>query len=148
MNQSRIELEVKIAKEFSKLLTKFLSKKNMIHIIELNKVEKHMGVCHSHDFCDSNMFMDQAFQNIHFCQTSFVDRDNEIWSNAWEIARNNHFYIPEIPFKKGMKFKYETQEYVICGFDWDSEKPILAYSVYARHQVFEFKEEMVSKLIK
>lgn len=47
-----------------------------------------MGVCATHDYCDANMVMDQAFREIVGCE---VDVENDLhvnlWNDAWSYAR-------------------------------------------------------------
>lgn len=53
-------------------------------------------ICASHDFCDANMVMLDAFR--HFLGgEAFPDTDAEcgIWGDAWDYACDNDFFLLE-----------------------------------------------------
>ena len=50
---------------FSNILRRWLTPEQMAQVIERN-MARHPGVCHSHDFCDANMAMDEAWNNLGF----------------------------------------------------------------------------------
>lgn len=64
-----------------------------------NAAELDQGVCHSHDFCDANMIMLEAFTAICGREPAFLEgtdaeghyseaaeADAALWSQAWNIA--------------------------------------------------------------
>lgn len=65
--------------------------------------------CHSHDFCDANMAMQDAFENVlgrspaidTDGQTVWPDReveaDCDLWNVAWDIAKVRHLTGYENP---------------------------------------------------
>ena len=96
---SQNQIETAIAKEFSEYLKHVLTDKQMKNIIEMNKGENHMSVCHSHHFCDADFHMGEAYRHIMESNTDFRstidngDIEDEIWNNAWGIAFMNDFFI-------------------------------------------------------
>lgn len=55
----------------------------------LNENETSGGVCHSHDFCDANMPMDDAFTAIVGHELEAADEaDCALWNDAWGLARS------------------------------------------------------------
>ena len=90
-----------IAKKFAELLKKEIGDENLAETVALNAKEKSSGICHSHDFCDANMVMAEAFTAVGID----LDKDypdmtqNEtitgIWGDAWDLAIKNKFWINE-----------------------------------------------------
>lgn len=82
-----------IAREFGCLLTLQLGSK-LITVVERNSTEKNSSICHSHDFCDANVFMNAAF-NRYKKRDPQADSCNDafILNEAWNIAKSNQFYI-------------------------------------------------------
>ena len=50
-----------LALEFSQGLHVYLTPEQMSEIVERNKNETDPNICHSHDFCDANMFLHEVF---------------------------------------------------------------------------------------
>lgn len=98
----------KIAKAFGAELLKEIGADNMKKVIADNKNEKDKGVCHSHDYCDANVVMDDAFKAYGidifeefpgFPGQGMTGKNNatktliEIWNKAWDEAKSNNFYF-------------------------------------------------------
>lgn len=92
----------KLAKKFSKVLASWLSFEQMQTVIESN-AENNDSSCASHDFCDANMAMDEAFVKV--MKRSFVffveddpasekanEYDTDLINQAWSLAKANKFY--------------------------------------------------------
>jgi len=73
------------------------------------------GACASHDFCDANMVMSDAFER-HMGHTADGDseRDASIWSDAWRLAQRRDLteideadfdVIPHDPVTMGRRSK-------------------------------------------
>jgi hypothetical protein len=79
-----------IAERFAEVLRNWLSAEEWEQMKVRNQFDSRYsgGACASHDFCDANMAMQEAFESVmeHIC-----DGDNEvdcvIWNTAWELAR-------------------------------------------------------------
>lgn len=48
------------------------------------------GVCASHDYCDANMVMDEAFTGLFDRSVASTDEDCALWNAAWDIAKAEH----------------------------------------------------------
>lgn len=94
----------KLAKAFSKVLYQWIPE-DMPLVIERNKTDeyKKSGLCASHDFCDSNMAMDEAFTEV--IGRGFIfyndskpeteeqnEKDTATINAAWTLAKKNDFY--------------------------------------------------------
>lgn len=99
----------KLAKKFSALLKVAIGDKKMQKVVADNSKEKEdSGICHSGDYCDSNMVMDDAFKSALKLDLSNdwpyfpgrgLDKPNsdeglliQLWNKAWNLAKKNHFY--------------------------------------------------------
>jgi hypothetical protein len=104
--------KMKTAKElsvaFSNILMQWLGEEQMREIIELTKKETDPGICHTGDYCDSNMAMHAAFVAAGLMkEESEEDEDDEssyggmneeltsLWNASWDLAKANLFYVPE-----------------------------------------------------
>ena len=52
----RVSIE-SLAREFSKNLMSMISADDMIELVGRNRAETASGICHSHDYCDTNMVL-------------------------------------------------------------------------------------------
>jgi len=90
-----------LAHEFSRILRKWLTEDEIAEVIARNKADRRRrqtaqladpAVCASHDFCDANMAMYEAFENI---AGHTVDPQNpadvSMWNKAWSMAKASGF---------------------------------------------------------
>lgn len=65
---------------------------NMTSVRKLNATPAYAGsICASHDFCDANMAMDQAFQELLNREPDMQsDADCALWNEAWQIAKTEY----------------------------------------------------------
>lgn len=83
------------AKAFSKVLQEWLGD-DMQTVIDLNSNEDNPNICHSGDYCDSNMAMLAAWVEV----TGKTDDDYDIqddanikvWNAVWDLAKAEKFY--------------------------------------------------------
>jgi hypothetical protein len=77
-----------LADTFLRKLRQRLGDDVMRAITSLNADEPDPGVCHSHDYCDANVIMDEAFVVV-FGRSSRAcsDRDAALWTRAWDLAK-------------------------------------------------------------
>ena len=94
-----------LAFAFARLLREELSETDMGEVIARNAAETHPNVCHSHDFCDANMVMLAAWQELtgrtmimlgdreELTAEESAAQDKEIaaWNAAWQIAKESEF---------------------------------------------------------
>ena len=95
----------KLAEEFARIIREWLTAEEMIEVNRLNDAEpENSGICHSHDFCDANMALVEALDNlgiensIDLPNDTFDERVAYIYamkfeSAAWDLAKSNHFYV-------------------------------------------------------
>jgi len=103
------EMRRDLAKEFSKLLREELSNKEIVELNRRNidyRLQGFKGICASHEFCDSNMTMDEAFENTfgfspfdnnlvqinlnEICYGDPMDCGTvELWNSSWRMAVNH-----------------------------------------------------------
>lgn len=86
-----------LAGAFVDVLWEQLSDDELQQVKERNKEEafeagyrsktEQRSVCHSHDFCDANMAMDEAFRRCFGREPDLEGNDDTaLWNAAWEIA--------------------------------------------------------------
>lgn len=93
-----------VAKEFSRVLYQWLGIEKMNAVVESN--DKQEG-CATHEHCDSNMAMNEAFVRILDRTFTFASdntgderdkqntRDTNLFNAAWSLAIENKFYPEE-----------------------------------------------------
>lgn len=94
-----------LAAKFSELLRAQFTRKQMAAVISRNRRETNDKVCHSHDFCDANVVMDEAFKQVlGYSATDtgigdgtqqsggcMSDECLDLWNAAWAIAKKSEF---------------------------------------------------------
>jgi hypothetical protein len=89
-----------LARAFATVLREWLTADEMAQVIEGNKTAPE-GVCCSHDFCDANMAMDEAFTRVTGRTYPLGEEgpqqkaDNALWNEAWDIAIATEFATGE-----------------------------------------------------
>ena len=92
-----------LAAEFATRLRWALNADEWAEMCRRNVAETHSAVCHSHDFCDANLVMDAAFKAVTGASIGereeagnggMTDAEIELWSDAWTIAKRDHFTAP------------------------------------------------------
>src|SRR3990167_3393949 len=82
-----------LALTFSHVLKNWLTKDEILQVIFLNEQEISSGICHTHDFCDANQAMIDAFIKLFNCTPEMQnDNDVDIINAAWEMAKKERFY--------------------------------------------------------
>lgn len=88
-------LAEEIANAFSTILCDWLTAAELDTVNERNKT-RGAGVCHSHDFCDANMAMAEAFETVVKRPVDpQSDADTALWDRAWDTARESGFVPSE-----------------------------------------------------
>ena len=82
-----------IAWAFSSILGDWFTKAEGQQVLERNRAEPCHMVCHSHDFCDANEAMFEAFKQV---TGRDIDGDCEpdcvLWGDAWNQAVAAEFF--------------------------------------------------------
>lgn len=96
----RAKLPYTIASTFSNVLREWLTPIQIAKVITRNLREHDDMVCHSHDFCDANEAMNEAFKRVlgrgmYLIDASATqeqkDDDTDLWGEAWGIAKQARF---------------------------------------------------------
>lgn len=86
-----------VAKEFSNVLKTWLSVEEMAKIVELTKKETDPMICHTGDYCDSNMAMHAAMVNLGVLaeddETDFDEPFMNLFNESWNVAKKSLFYV-------------------------------------------------------
>lgn len=98
-----------LAAEFSSVLREWLSPEEMAEVILRNArsvADGDTGVCASHDFCDANEAMMEAFARAglnHYIEAILNDSGSpeeeagsRLWNSAWGIAKSANFAALEV----------------------------------------------------
>lgn len=85
-----------IARAFAASLVEGLGQATVREINARNAIEDHPSVCHTHDFCDANVDMWNAFEHtLHREPDVDSESDADIWNQAWAFARAHNFFTEE-----------------------------------------------------
>lgn len=86
-----------LALEFSQGLHAYLTPEQMSEVVERNKNEADPHICHSHDFCDANMFLYDVFKKYGMDPVAKggMDKWADLWNNAWNLAKARGFRITD-----------------------------------------------------
>ena len=83
-----------LAKEFSEALKSQLSEVEMNEIVRRNRAETAPRICHTHDFCDTNMVLHEVFMKhgMDIVEEGGLDRWGQLWDDAWNKAKSAEFW--------------------------------------------------------
>lgn len=87
---------VQVAVGFTKVLRSWLTAQEMELVVQDASESPYSG-CASHDFCDANMAMAQAFKDVFGRPPEFEPETHEadvctaLWNSAWDLARKGGF---------------------------------------------------------
>ena len=80
-----------VSKRFSELIREELTS-DLSKAIVLNRDETDEFICHTQDFCDANMLMDQAIMEVLGRKFNLhASLDLHIWDRAWHLSKINEF---------------------------------------------------------
>ena len=82
-----------LAREFSQGLRSYINEEQMAEVVRRNRAEASPGICHSHDFCDANMFLYDVFMKygMNPVEEGGMDRWGDLWDRAWNMAKASEF---------------------------------------------------------
>lgn len=78
-----------LAIRFCGVLHKWLGVARVQQAAARNAEEPHPSICHSHDFCDANMAMAEAWEGLTGRRPQ--DCPEKLWDGAWDIAKRAGF---------------------------------------------------------
>lgn len=79
---------IKIAQRFNELVRHYVGEAKWRKIVTDNEPRMFSDVCATHDYCDANVFMDQAIKDVLKIRCRNINDDGFIatWSSAWSVA--------------------------------------------------------------
>lgn len=91
-------LEVgRMADEFRSVLRSWLTEPQLVEVDARNAAEENKNICHTHDFCDANMAMLEAFETITAREFKHGDdHDSALFNEAWALASADKFATPTV----------------------------------------------------
>ena len=93
MEKFTTEQACKLAIEFSGVLKEWLTTDELKAINEENK-KRNDNTCATHDYCDSNQAMIDAYFLVFGKEPDInADFNFDITNAAWDIAKQNNFYV-------------------------------------------------------
>jgi hypothetical protein len=84
------EQETSLAYEFAAILREWLSEAEFEEVRRRNALPEYddAGACASHDFCDANIVMEEAFKRVFNREPDVsTEADTDIWNTAWDTAK-------------------------------------------------------------
>ncbi len=73
-----------IAASFRRGLRSAIGASPLREVDQLNNAEPNPHVCHSHDYCDANEYMAEAFRGVVGREIDLQsDEDSGLWAAAW-----------------------------------------------------------------
>lgn len=86
-----------LALEFSQGLHAYLTPEQMIEVVLRNRAETSPNICHSHDFCDANMFLYDVFMKYGMdpAEEGGMERWGDLWDRVWNLAKSKEFQITQ-----------------------------------------------------
>ncbi|NSZ73899.1 hypothetical protein G6L74_09115 [Agrobacterium tumefaciens] len=87
--------KIRLAREFGSKVQEELSRADFHAVLELNRNDS--AACHTHDFCDANMLMLDAFKVTFEREPAFLTNPDDaadlvLWNDAWQIAKAAEFF--------------------------------------------------------
>lgn len=84
-----------LAKEFSEVLKSRLSSDEMREVLHRNRTEANPSICHSHDFCDTNMVLHEVLmrRGMDIADEGGHDRWGGLWDDVWNKAKSAEFWM-------------------------------------------------------
>ena len=97
ITNEKYEKTRQLALNFVALVCREFDEKTLSEIRRRNRAETNPSVCHTHDFCDANLLMDDAWRFTFGRDTNLDDEvDCAVWSNAWARAVAANFEVRKI----------------------------------------------------
>ena len=70
-----------------------LTAEQMEQVVVRNRTESNPNICHSHDFCDSNMILHEVFMrySMNVADEGGAEKWGHLWDAAWSLAKIRDF---------------------------------------------------------
>ena len=87
-----------VAKEFARVVIMWLTPSQFSIMRYRNSKQLDKSICHSHDFIDANMAMDQAFKTFGIDplenpiepEGGMTEEVVTLWNSAWDMAKKHY----------------------------------------------------------
>lgn len=77
----------RLAAAFIECIREVMEDDELREIDRRNAAEEDRLVCHTHDFCDANVYMEEAFsRTFHYAPDVSSEEDAAVWNDAWNLA--------------------------------------------------------------
>jgi hypothetical protein len=84
-----------LGREFAGVLRSWLTPTQMAQVLRSNAQPENKAVCASHDYCDANQAMLDAFTRVFKVEMDLSDEDcTTLWGTAWDLAKASEFFPP------------------------------------------------------
>ena len=99
VDSDTVKRAIVLGEAFCNVLSKWLTPEQIVEAAARNAQESDEIICHSHDFCDANMAMWEAWQQAFGSEPLMVGTDGtpeeqaeeeqqrSLWNMAWELAK-------------------------------------------------------------
>lgn len=85
-----------LSARFNEIVNREFSVEQLIEVNAKNKTDEYIGCCGTHDYCDANMLMDEAFTEVIGREVDVLSEDDcQLWSDAWDLSKDNEFKLNE-----------------------------------------------------
>ena len=116
----------KLAIEFMHRIRLYLTKEEFKELVARTKANADKRICFSHDYCDANMVMNEAFGQIFGRDIDATKQaDLDMCSKAWEITRVKNFterngaFIRYAELNASKAYSEMSEgERIACRVDW------------------------------
>jgi hypothetical protein len=79
-----------LARQFADVLHVWLTPAEFAEMQRRNRTPKYDKHCASHDFCDANIAMEDAFKRTFGREPNLEsDTDIDLWNKAWDVAKKD-----------------------------------------------------------
>lgn len=87
-----------LARTFARKLREEIGGDKLALVVVRNRGTDARSGCASHDFCDSNMTMAEAFEEVFSIEPDVDDDDDtDLWNEAWAMAKGADFWLTDDP---------------------------------------------------
>ena len=87
-----------LPQEFSRILQEWFMPALLKQAVARNETAEYKGACATRDFCDANLAMEEAFENLDLKGISDFETDSpeqvatmDLWDKAWDYAKATSF---------------------------------------------------------
>jgi hypothetical protein len=87
-----------LPQEFSRILQEWFMPALLKQAVARNETAEYKRVCATRDFCDANLAMEEAFENLDLKGISDFETDSpervatmDLWNKAWDYAKATSF---------------------------------------------------------